>query len=54
MVKGWLATIMQTFQRQPQAGIIGPIFMGANDYIQEAGGLVFSDAQVCARVACLG
>jgi hypothetical protein len=44
VVKGWLAAIMQTFEANPRAGLVGPMFMGDNDVITEAGGLVFNDA----------
>lgn len=44
VVKGWLTAVMQTFETTPNAGIVGPMFMGTNDLITEAGGLIFSDA----------
>jgi hypothetical protein len=45
VVKGWLSAIMQTFAEQPAAGIVGPVFLGATDLVQEAGGIVFAGAE---------
>ncbi len=43
-MKGWLTAIMRTFEMNPNAGMVGPMFLGADDLITEAGGLIFSDA----------
>ena len=34
---------MRTFKQNPNAGMVGPMFMGKGDLISEAGGLIFSD-----------
>lgn len=41
VAKGWLSAIKHTFKHQPKAGLVGPIFLGRDGTIQEAGGLVF-------------
>lgn len=44
VVKGWLTAIMETFRLRPKAGMVGPLFLGRNNIVQEAGGIVFNDA----------
>ena len=43
-MRGWLTAFQQTFEQNPKAGIVGPMFLGDNDLITEAGGLIFNDA----------
>ncbi|GAB4814786.1 hypothetical protein N2152v2_001832 [Parachlorella kessleri] len=45
VAKGWLSAIMHTFSQRPATGIVGPLFLGDTGLVQEAGGLVFDDAQ---------
>eukprot|EP00887_Chlorella_sp_A99_P006816 scaffold2.g6816.t1 len=44
VVKGWLTALLETFKLRPKAGMVGPLFIGRNSIVQEAGGLVFNDA----------
>ena len=45
VVKGWLSSILQTFETAPRAGIVGPLFLGDGGLITEAGGLVFQEVR---------
>lgn len=41
--KGWLAAILATFDKQPEAGLVGPLFLGKGMIVAEGGGIVWSD-----------
>lgn len=42
--KGWLSTILASFAHWPDAGLIGPLFLGERMLVTEAGGIIWSDA----------
>ncbi len=44
--QGWLWALLSTFsQRNPRrAGLVGPMFLGRNNLVQEGGGWMFTDA----------
>lgn len=46
VVKGWLWSLLSTFKmRNPRrAGLIGPMFLGRSNLVQEGGGWMFQDA----------
>jgi len=41
VVHGWLAALLHTFELRPDAGLVGPMFMGSGNRVTEAGGIVF-------------
>lgn len=41
--KGWLQMLHATAEKNPRAGIVGPLFLGDDMIVQEAGGIVFRD-----------
>ena len=44
VVKGWLTALMQTFEQQPHAGSVGPLFIGDGNMVEEAGAIIWKDA----------
>lgn len=36
---------MQTFEHDPKAGIVGPLFLGSNNVVQKAGGLIYDSGK---------
>lgn len=44
VTEGWLDAIVDTFREHPDAGIVGARLVFADGTLQEAGGIVFSDA----------
>lgn len=43
-LQGWLENLVKTFDYYPKAGIVGSLMLDKNGLVQEAGGLIFSDA----------
>eukprot|EP00200_Dunaliella_tertiolecta_P006567 CAMPEP_0202347168 /NCGR_PEP_ID=MMETSP1126-20121109/5648_1 /ASSEMBLY_ACC=CAM_ASM_000457 /TAXON_ID=3047 /ORGANISM="Dunaliella tertiolecta, Strain CCMP1320" /LENGTH=811 /DNA_ID=CAMNT_0048938685 /DNA_START=361 /DNA_END=2797 /DNA_ORIENTATION=- len=43
VIHGWLSAMLRTFELRPDAGLVGPLFIGSNNQITEAGGIVYSD-----------
>lgn len=41
---GWLDNLLQTFDRYPEAGLVGAKLIYPDGTLQEAGGIIFSDA----------
>lgn len=41
VVHGWLAALLHTFAMKPDAGLVGPLFLGQQNLVTEAGGIVF-------------
>eukprot|EP00983_Pelagomonas_calceolata_P118669 1160529-Pelagomonas_calceolata.AAC.9 len=46
VIHGWLSAMLRTFELRPDAGLVGPLFIGSNNQITEAGGIVYSDNQI--------
>ena len=44
VLRGWLAALLATFKQFPDAGLVGPLFIEDKGIINEAGGIIFSDA----------
>lgn len=44
VLNGWLDELVRTFDDQPQAGLVGSQLLYPDGRLQEAGGIVFSDA----------
>ncbi|WP_223786920.1 glycosyltransferase [Marinicella meishanensis] len=44
VLDGWLDNLVKTFAAQPQAGLVGSQLLYPDGRLQEAGGIVFSDA----------
>ncbi len=44
VLAGWLDELVLTFENQPQAGLVGSQLLYPDGRLQEAGGIVFSDA----------
>ncbi len=44
VLEGWLDELVQTFATQPEAGLVGSQLLYPDGRLQEAGGIVFSDA----------
>ena len=41
---GWLDSLIDTLEKQPEAGLVGSKILFANGRLQEAGGIVWRDA----------
>jgi GT2 family glycosyltransferase/glycosyltransferase involved in cell wall biosynthesis/SAM-dependent methyltransferase len=44
-IGGWLESLIQTFSRHPDAGLVGPKFLNDDGTLQEAGGIVWRDGR---------
>jgi len=44
LTKGAIALLKSTLDKDPAIAAVGPMFLGANNAIQEVGGIVFKDA----------
>jgi len=43
VTEGWLDELIDTFEREPQAGLVGALLVYPDGSLQESGGIVFSD-----------
>lgn len=44
VTRGWISALLFTFSAFPNAGMVGPLYIGEGNLITEAGGIVFRDA----------
>jgi GT2 family glycosyltransferase len=44
VLAGWLETLVGTFKEYPKAGLVGSMLIYPNNQLQEAGGVIWSDA----------
>lgn len=40
---GWLAALVETFERHPRVGAVGAKLLGSDGWLQEAGGIIWAD-----------